>query len=151
MTYDEFLNHNGQALVGQYLVSALLEEPARVLRPEAQDVDDGELLAQLVEQLNRCMPLESMMTDLWDYDVHFEDDLDTDWYFEAAFGDPDSLQGCSQRLAEFFMGKVSELSIDYNQSADDAEFEALVREEARNFIVEWRQRIVRLATASASG
>lgn len=146
MTYDEFLSHNKQALVGQYLVSQLLEDPARVLRPDAQDLHDGELLEELVEQLNRCMPLESMMIDVWDYDVHFEEDLGTDWYFEAAFGSPDSLQGCSQLLAEFLLEKVCELNLDYDQAADDAVFEARVREEAQNFIVEWRRRIVRLAT-----
>ena len=151
MTYDEFLDRNKQALVGQYLVSQLMGDDARSLRPEAQDLEDDGLREELIERLNRCMPRESMIMDLWDYDVHFEKDLDSEWYFEAAFGNPDTLQGCSQLLAEFFMEKVGEFGLDYNQAEDDTEFEALVREAAQSFVVEWRRGIVGMATGPASG
>ena len=64
------------------------------------------------------MPIYSMIADLWDWDVHFEDYLSDDWYFEAAFGEPGTLKSCAEELEEFFLEKAEEYGLDYNQHLD---------------------------------
>ena len=101
-----------------------------------------EQLEALKDHLRACMPLNSMIIDLWDWDVHFEDYLSDDWYFEAVFGDEAGVDPCSEELAEFFLEKCDEYGIDYNQTDDDPEFEELILTEAKKFIMGWRQAVV---------
>jgi len=84
------------------------------------------------------MPLNFVITDLWDWDIHFEEFLGDDWYFECAFGSPSSLASCADQLAEYFGEKCGEYGIDYDYSPSEPAFESLVREQAAEFIFTWR-------------
>lgn len=108
---------------------------------ESENLSDEETAA-LQECLNACMPLDSMIVDLWGWGLHFEDDLDFDWYFEAAFGGMDSAHGCAEALADYFLEKIEEYSMDYNQYEDSEEFDRLIFDEAYSFVVQWRKRII---------
>jgi hypothetical protein len=98
---------------------------------------------QFRDRLRAAMPLDTIITDLWDWDVHFEDGdhLSDDWLIEAAFGSDDSLDDCADQLEELFHCKVREYDIDYDQYADPDAFDELVTNAARNFIVQWRHQL----------
>jgi hypothetical protein len=83
--------------------------------------------------------LDSIITDLWDWDIHFEGLLQADWYSEAAFGSPDSVDGCGKELADLFLEQVDEWDMDYNQHEDADIFRNMIEEEARKFIRSWRE------------
>lgn len=128
-------------LLGLYLLSQWFPGRCYLERfyPPAQLSDDE--LEEFKTRLNACMPLESLMVDLWEWDIHFEDDLDNGWYFETVFGEPESAQACAEQLAEFFLEKVDEYAMDYDQNAND-DFEAMILDEALKFVTSWRQRVV---------
>lgn len=107
--------------------------------PPANLSDDE--LADMKTKLNACMPKDSMMIDLWGWDIHFEDDLGEDWYFEVVFGDAGTCDNCAEQLAEYFLGKVEDHALDYDQHADRETFEALVRKESQDFITAWRNTV----------
>ena len=89
-----------------------------------------------------------MITDLWDWDIHFERDLRDDWYYEVVFGSALSIESCADELTEFFVEKCNEYCIDYNQQGDDF-FDGHVRERAANFIQDWRRNLfARLAESN---
>ncbi len=90
-----------------------------------------------------------MILDLWDWDIHFEDYLTDDWLFEAAFGEPDTLDWCAQNLKDCFLEKTVEFWMDYNQHEDPVEFENLVKDGASEFIRNWRESLTKgIATNS---
>ena len=136
MTYDEFLDANRNKLVGYLMLCEFLKEPDILHTPyPAAELSEQQLRALKV-CLNECMPLDFMITDLWNWDIHFEECLSDDWYFEAVFGSASSLRSCAEQLAEFFVEKCNENDMDYNQSQDDPEFESRIREHAANFVLE---------------
>lgn len=92
--------------------------------------------------LNICMPRDSLIVDLWDWDIHFERELSLDWCLEAAFGGQDSVPSCAEDLADFFLEKVTEYGMDYDQQADTIAFESFVRNESLNFILVWRMALI---------
>lgn len=67
------------------------------------------------------------MIDLWDWDIHFEKELEDDWYFEAVFGSESSVSDCSEQLAEKFVESVDEFRMDYDQDRDPQVFAEFVR------------------------
>lgn len=150
MTFEEFIQANHNKLLGFHLLSEISAEPYFLEAPRPQDTLPEEALEELKYQLNRCMPLDSMIIDLWDWDIHFESDLEDDWYFDAVFGATSGVEHCATTLAEFFSEKCNEYGMDYDQSPDeDPQFEAMVLEESRSFIVGWRKAVVqRYAKAS---
>ena len=85
-----------------------------------------------------------MIFDLCDWDIHVEDgdSLSDDWLREAAFGDEDSVSGCSDELAELFLEKCVEYDMDYDQTSDPEAFEEQVHEAAEAFIRQWRSRLL---------
>ncbi len=103
-------------------------------------------LKVLKDKLNECMPLESIITDLWDWDAHFEKELPDDWYFEAIFGDENSIQVCAADLAGYFHEQVDYFGMDYNQHEDEDSFKEFVFQESINFIRNWRDETLRRFT-----
>jgi hypothetical protein len=120
MIYEEFLNANRNKLLGYFMLAELSSDPDILETPYPPATLSEEMLDELKDRLRECMPLDSMITDLWDWDIHFEEDLCDDWYFEAVFG------------------------ADYDRSSDDPEFEDLIHVEAVNFILGWRKRVLAL-------
>lgn len=138
MSYEKFLAVNGNKLVGHYLLLECCGKRFKLDAPRPPSGLSEEGLGQLKSRINECMPLDSMILDLWDWDVHFEDALGNDWYFESAFGDASSVDSCADRVADFFLEKCGRFATDYEQHTDPVAFDALIREEARDFIVAWR-------------
>jgi hypothetical protein len=61
-----------------------------------------EELDELKRLLNECMPSDSMIMDLRNWDIRFEEDLENDWYFEAVFGSlKATIDHCIDILAAF--------------------------------------------------
>jgi hypothetical protein len=142
MTYQDFLDANRNKLLGYLMLAEVSTDPDALETPYPPTKLSEEALGELRDRLNECMPLDSMITDLWDRDIHFEEYLGDDWYFEAVFGAASSIVQCAEELAEFFVEKCDEWGIDYDQSPDDdPEFEGLVRQEAQDFIRGWRNNV----------
>jgi hypothetical protein len=151
MTYEEFLKANRNRLIGYLMLTEFSANPDALSTPFPPSKLSEKALNELKCQLKRHMPLDSMIIDLWDWDIHFEDDLGDDWYFEAVFGAQASIEQCAKQLADFFFEKCNEYSIDYNQSPNDPDFEKLIQNQAENFILDWRNSaFVQYALPSAS-
>lgn len=143
MKYDEFIKAQGNTLAGYHLLINTFPDRFEIETPYPPSTLSDEELDELKRRLNECMPSNSMIMDLWDWDIHFEEELGCDWYFEVAFGSLKSnLACCVDELASFFMEKVIEYDLDYNQDNDSAEFNEMVRKEAHDFIIAWRGKII---------
>jgi hypothetical protein len=141
MNFEEFLAFNRNKLLGYFLLKGWFPDKLCIETPYPPSVLSEEKIEQLMDCFRACMPRDSMMLDLWDWDIHFEDDLGIDWLYEAVFGDQASLDTSAEQLAEFFLEKVDEYDMDYNQTQSDEDFDfaAWVREEALTFIKHWRE------------
>jgi len=142
MTYEEFLEANRDALFRYCLIAEASDGRVSIQPPLPRDDLTEEEFEALTDRLDACMPRDSMMMDLWDWDIHFERVLEDDWYFEAALGPECLIPSCADDLADLFLEKVDEYGMDYNQSQGDEDFESRVREEAEKFVSEWRQNII---------
>jgi hypothetical protein len=142
VSYEKFLDAYGNTLLGHYLMAEWCGKRFSPATPAPPSNLSAEALQDVKRRLNECMPLESMILDLWDWDVHFEDVLASDWYFEAVFGDASSLEACADRIGDFFLAQSKRHAMDYDPQADPEAFEALVREEARDFVAEWRDNAI---------
>ena len=100
-------------------------------------------LEQLKDQLTQLIPTNSMILDLHVWDIHFDEYLDDDWFFEAALGKPETAEWCSEQIKEFSLEQVNEFDLDYDQHEDPEMFESLVRAEALEFIKGWRENIAK--------
>lgn len=143
MKYDEFLKANRNALLGYFLISSCRMGKINILNPPwpYEHLEDDEV-DNLKSELSDCMPLYSLITDLRDWDIQVQHELDDDWFFNVTFGDDSAIAVCADELAEFFIEKCAEYGMDYNQHENDY-FEKYVLEEAHRFIVDWRINIWR--------
>jgi hypothetical protein len=143
MKYNEFIKVQENALAGYHLLSKMFPGRFEIETPYPPAELSEEELDELKRCLNECMPSNSMIMDLWYWNIHFEEDLGDDWYFEVAFGSLKSnIDHCVDELASFFMEKVIEYDLDYNQINDSAEFNEMVRKKAHEFIIAWRGKII---------
>jgi hypothetical protein len=142
MSYESFLADNQHLFLTYYTLGQQHEGRFCIETPyPPAELADDELDA-LKNMLRDQMPVRSMMMDLWDWDIHFEEDLESDWFFEAAFGPVSSEENCAEDLADYFLEKADECSMDYNQHDDYEEFEKLVCAEAIKFIRDWRTNLM---------
>ncbi|MGH7146939.1 MAG: hypothetical protein ACREIJ_03455 [Nitrospiraceae bacterium] len=152
MNYEQFLEAHQNRLLGYHLLTEWFGEHFSMETPYPPSELTDQELEELKGSLNQCMPLESLLLDLWDWDIHFEDELGDDWYFEAVFGAQSSADSCSEDLANLFLEKCEEYGMDYKQQEDLEAFKALVREEAVKFVTGWRKNIFnRFAQIDAPG
>jgi hypothetical protein len=145
MSIDDFTNESGQDFSGYQMMKMWFPDSDDSGKKEyiTTELSDEEF-EELRNNLNGCMPLGSMILDLWDENVRFEEKLSSEWYVEAAFGTEDSLAFCAEQLEVFFMSHVEDLSLDYNQKGEDELFNELVKDEARQFVKNWRKNIYSL-------
>ena len=141
MGFSDYISAHRQCLLGHYLLSQVSEAGYHIPTPWPPESLSEEELDKLTEALNSCIPSDSWITDLWNWDIHFEQELEYDWYFDAVFGDSTSIESCADDLADFFLSKMDEFDMDYDQYSDPETFEELLRDEARNFITKWRANI----------
>ncbi len=143
MKYDELIKVQENTLAGYHLFIKMFPDRFKMETPCPPSDLSEEELDELKRRLNECMPFNSIIIGLWDWDIHFEEDLGGDWYFEAAFGSSKSnIDHCIKELAEFFLEKVVEYNLDYDQHNDPDGFDKMVRKEAHDFIIAWRGKIV---------
>ncbi len=140
MTFDAFLSENRRTLLSYYALEQWLGERIQIETPYPPAILEDDELEALRSRLCKTMPRQSMMLDLWDWDLHFEEDLENDWFFEAAFGPDSSAEDCAETLADYFLEKAAEYAMDYDQCSSD-DFDALVQEEALQFINSWRNNL----------
>lgn len=139
---DAFLRANESQLLGYYMISSASDQPIALDAPYPPSALTNDELDALKERIGRCMPLDGMITDLLDWDVHLGDELSDDWYFSTVFGDVSGIGVWAAQLAEFFLEQCARLELDYGQSPNDEEFDALVLENARNFVLAWRRNVI---------
>jgi hypothetical protein len=101
--------------------------------------DEGE---KLIERLVALMPCDTMVTDLWNWDIRFEDSSFDD-IVEAAFADEGDLAWYADALAEDFQRWIDEYGMDYNQQSwgSDEEFSDWIGEQCLEFMRKWRANV----------
>ena len=151
MTFDDFVRTHRNTLLGYHLLHEWFPGRCHIALPSPLSALSHGDLEELKHRLNACMPLQSFIVDLWDWDVHFEDDLGEEWYFEAAFGSTESLPHCASELGAFFLEQVERYDLDYNQYEDPEFFTVVVREETQQFIKHWRDNIFKRFAPPADG
>lgn len=141
MSFDTYLNENRQLLRAHYALSKWYGTRFQLEMPFIQ----GKLTEAELEGL-KClirdqMPLETIITGLWDYDLRFEEDLEDEWFFESAFGDAVSEDFCVEDLCNYFLEKNEEHGIFDNELDSYDDFRSSIEEESLNFIRKWREKV----------
>ena len=94
--------------------------------------------------LGRLMPLYTIVTDMWDWDIHFEDMTFVDTYLDVALGPDEFAYSQAEHLREDILGWIQEYCMDYAQDQwTEEEFEQWVLGQCKDFIVKWRNSIVK--------
>ncbi len=137
----ELIAANENQLTGYLMMSQAANGALSIPTPWPPSVLSDDALSALKDRLSLCMPV-NIISDLRDWDIQIEDELSEDWYFNAVFGDKDSMDDCAEELAEFFFEKCNEYDMDYDQFNEPEWFEHLVRESASDFIFFWRNEVL---------
>lgn len=95
------------------------------------------------ERLISLMPRFSMVLDLWDWDIRFEDTFDG--LEDAAFAEGDEQVAVADSLADDFLQWIDQYDMDYDQTGwdSDDDFEKWIRQQCRDFMKEWRENVRR--------
>lgn len=120
--------------------------PGKFLIPNPWPCD--ELTDEEVEAgkdaLRQLMPLDTIVTDMWDYDIRFEDSTFGDTYFDVALGSDEFAYSQAEHLKEDILGWIQEFGMDYTQDQwTEEEFGQWVLNQCKDFILKWRSSIVR--------
>jgi hypothetical protein len=108
---------------------------------------DEDVLEELKYALNKLMPLGTMVTDMWDWDIHFENRTFNDTYFDVAFGPEEYAIEQAMFLKEDMLAWIDEFNMDYAQYELGKEFEDWLYEQCVEFIKGWRSNIVKAVSA----
>jgi len=135
------LNHDD---IARYIVREFLLPAAEGFTNLNIEVylDGGDADEALKRRLVDLMPLNTILTDLWDWDIHFEDESFDD-IENAAFCADDEIKGYADMLTEEFKRYIDEYDVDYNQggwNTPDA-FSAWINEECVKFMTGWRTNV----------
>ena len=141
MTFDEFLEANRQTLAAYYILEDWFPDRFRLKRPYPRPIVSPEEWEEARRRLNALIPRDSMIFDLWDWDLHFEDDLGDDWYLAAVFGSEEDVEDCASSLAEYFLENVEKYGMDYDQYGQEDLFAELMQDQAEAFIRRWREAV----------
>ena len=96
------------------------------------------------DALTQLMPLDTIVTDMWDYDIHFEGSTFADTYFDVALGSDEFAFAQAEYLKEDILGWIQEFVMDYAQDQYDGdEFGEWVLGQCKDFILKWRRNIAR--------
>lgn len=105
--------------------------------PFAETDDEG-----IKEKLIELMPLNHMVIDLWDWDIHFEEITFDDDLILIATGPEDYAIEQAKLLAEDFLRWIDEYDMDYDQENwPEGKFEDWIEEGCIAFIKDWRLRV----------
>ena len=113
--------------------------------PWPHDELSDEQVEEVKDTLRELMPLDTMVTDMWDWDLHFEDSTFEDCYFDVALGPEDSALAEAENLKEDILKWIDDYGMDYDQQSNSEEegkeFEDWVLGQSREFITKWRNNI----------
>jgi hypothetical protein len=130
--------------IAQYIIDQfLLPAAGEFTNMNIEAYLDGETAYDVLKRrLVNLMPLDSMIIDLWDWDIHFEDETFDD-IKSAAFCTDDEIESYAATLADDFEGWIDEYGMDYNQPGWDSheQFSAWIKEECLNFMKQWRANV----------
>jgi len=117
--------------------------PIKLLPWPSDDLTEQEVEG-LRSALRELVPLDTMVADMWDWDIHFENSTFVDTYFDVALGPEDVALAEAESLKEDILGWIDEYGMDYAQDQmTQEEFEAMVLMQCREFILGWRGNIVK--------
>lgn len=112
--------------------------------PFPYDELGDEEVEEMRATLTALMPLDTIVADLWDWDIHFEELTFGDSFFRVALGDEVNALAEAKILADDILGWIDEYGMDYAQeSFEDDDFTAWIREESESFIRKWRLNIAK--------
>lgn len=112
--------------------------------PWPYDEIDEKDVGRAKDTLRELMSLDTMVTDMWDWDIHFEDTTFEDSYFDIALGREDYALSEAENLKEDILGWIDEYGMDYAQEQySDGQFEEWILEQCREFIIKWRLNILK--------
>jgi len=92
--------------------------------------------------LHQLMPLDTMVTDMWDWDIRFEDITFEDCFFDVALASEDVAMEQAEYLKNDIIEWINEFNMDYAQNQYDGnEFEKYILDQCKTFIIKWRNNI----------
>ena len=107
------------------------------------ELDEDEVEA-LKDELKKLMPLDTIVTDMWDWDIRFEDTTFEDIFFEVALGPEENVSEYAKDLKEDFLQWIDEYNINYAEDQfSNEEFNQWVHDQCEEFIQKWRSNIVK--------
>ncbi len=123
-------------------ISAYLDGEPSDDEDEEEEQDDDEDDEELRERLVALMPPDTIVTDLWNRDIRFEE-MSFDDIAEAAFSDGDELANYAAVLADDFLRWIDEYGMDYDEQSwpSHEEFVAWIGEQCLDFMTKWRSRV----------
>ena len=120
--------------------------PARFLIPDPwpyDELSDEEVEARK-DALRQLMPLDTIVTDMRDYDIRFEDSTFEDTYLDVALGPDEVAYAQAEDLKEDILGWIQEFGMGYAQDQwTEEEFGQWVLNQCKDFILKWRSSIVK--------
>ncbi len=140
---NSFYRAMASQLVGHKMIHEASNQRVTLENPYPPPELSDDAMVDLLDNLNDCMPGNGIIADLKDWDIQLYDGMADDWYFLAVFGDESNIDGCAEQLAEFFLEKCNELDLDYDQHEDEEWFKGYVLEQAKEFLIGWRRKVIR--------
>ena len=112
--------------------------------PWLYDEIDEEDVGRAKDALRELMPLDTVVTDMWDWDLHFEDTTFKESYFDIAMGREDHALSEAECLKEDILRWIDEYGMDYAQEQySEGQFEEWILGQCREFIIKWRLNILK--------
>jgi hypothetical protein len=138
---ETFLQNIAPTINGYLMLETLFPGKFSIPVPAPQHDLDGPAREVLHTVLVSLIPKDNLIVDLWEQDCRFEKDLGEEWFYNAAFGTQGMVAELAMGLGEFFLDKVAEYRMDYDQRAAPEHFLAWISESSLTLILEWRSNI----------
>jgi len=110
--------------------------------PWPYEILNDEELEEFKDNLIGLMPLDTIVTDLWDWDIRFEKLTFEDRIFGIALGPDSEVEEGASALTQDMLAWIDEYGMDYAQNEyENDEFEKWIYELILNFLNKWRENI----------
>jgi hypothetical protein len=141
---SRFGKHQSNILFKRLVFQNLCPGKFLIEDPWLFDELDEDGVEALKDELIKLMPLDTIVTDMWDWDLHFEDTTFEDSIFEVALGPEENVFKYVEYLQEDLLRWIDEYGMVYAQDQfSDKEFEQLIYDQCVEFIQKWRSNIVK--------
>lgn len=113
-----------------------------VTEPWPADELSDEEMEKAKDTLRQLMPLDTMVTNMWDWGIRFEDFTFEDCFFDVAIASEDFAMAQAEYLKEDIIRWIDEYDMDYAEEQFEAEgFEKWILDQCKAFILKWRNNI----------